>query len=430
MTSSVENPHLGTALDDFLAEDGLLESASRTAASRTSAWQEDEYRSSLWQVAQSGYDVFVFQDGGPLVRVTDENAGGLGIYATEWDGEQGFVYRRGVWRTYLNLAPTQPSTFYVVHSAASSPDHWPHELCVNRRGAAGDTVYMDGFGYMFCGSHEAGHAIRLGGTGGVYRASGDGHAIRHDGAGQLRGGECYDLIRHHLGRIADVAQVNLDAPAFDPGRGDVERSPGHAGIALRGGDGPGLVCGDNCQDHRPRRGRRKLPLHPDWPLDEEERKDREMEYCFRSWSASDSSLDRGDLVCVSRGEMPDRAVRNERTGEEYGVELTSVCLHDRSVMDHHRVPTSEMKPRFMDDPEKVRDYLRCIAKKVREKVGKARSYDHRRDLILAVHLNERILSPDFTGELQEFIRRHQAFRRIAPFARVVFTGNGHGVVYP
>ena len=77
MTSRIENPHLGTAFDDFLAEDGLLESANRTAQLRMSVWQEE--RKSLWQVAQSGYDVFVVQDDGPLVRATDENAGALGV---------------------------------------------------------------------------------------------------------------------------------------------------------------------------------------------------------------------------------------------------------------------------------------------------------------------------------------------------------------
>lgn len=112
------------------------------------------------------------------------------------------------------------------------------------------------------------------------------------------------------------------------------------------------------------------------------------------------------------------------------MELTSVCLDDGSVTDHRRMPTSEMKPRFMDDPAKVHDYLRCIAKRVQEKVRKAQRYDDRRDLILAVHLNERTFSPDFTSELQEFTRRHQAFRRIAPFERIVFTGIGQGVVYP
>lgn len=82
MTSSIENPHLGTTLDDFLAEEGVLENASRTAASRVSAWQESQGGRSLWQVAQSGYDVFIFQGDGPLVRVTDENADGAGIART------------------------------------------------------------------------------------------------------------------------------------------------------------------------------------------------------------------------------------------------------------------------------------------------------------------------------------------------------------
>lgn len=50
MTNSIENPHLGTTLDDFLAEEGLLESVSRIAASRVSAWQEG-------QVMKQEYDL-------------------------------------------------------------------------------------------------------------------------------------------------------------------------------------------------------------------------------------------------------------------------------------------------------------------------------------------------------------------------------------
>ena len=205
MTSSIENPHLGTTFDDFLAEDGLLESASHTAASRVSAWQEDRHRRSLWQVAQSGYDVFVFQGDGPLVPVTDENADALGVYATERDRDASpSVYRR----VYLNFEPRRASDFYVVYSAASNSDQLPQELCVNRSGAGGDTVYVNGCGYVFCRSRETGHAIRLGGVGDVYRTDGDGHAIRYDGAEQLQGGECHDLIRHHLSRIAHVAATD------------------------------------------------------------------------------------------------------------------------------------------------------------------------------------------------------------------------------
>ena len=73
MTSSIENPHLGTSLDDFLAEDGLLESINRIAASRVSAWRKTAVHSD--RSPSPGYDVFVFQDDGPLVHVTNENAG-------------------------------------------------------------------------------------------------------------------------------------------------------------------------------------------------------------------------------------------------------------------------------------------------------------------------------------------------------------------
>ena len=44
---------------------------------------------------------------------------------------------------------------------------------MNRRYAPpGDTVYVGGFGYLLCLSYGAGHAIRLGGIGRVYRRYG------------------------------------------------------------------------------------------------------------------------------------------------------------------------------------------------------------------------------------------------------------------
>ena len=258
MTSSSENPHLGTALDDFLAEDGLLKDADLAAVSRTSAWQEAQRRRSLWQVAQSGYDVFVFRDDDQLMRVTDDNADALGVSAGAWASD---VAEAVLGRTSLDFEPRRAADLYVVYSAASSSRQQPHELCVNRDGAGGDTVYVSGFGDINCRCQEPAHAIRLGGVGSVRRAFGDGHAIRYDGKRQLPSGECYDLIRHHLRRIAHIAQVSLDAPALDLGHGDVERSLGHEGIALRGGDGPGSVSGGNCRDDRPGRGRRKQPLY-------------------------------------------------------------------------------------------------------------------------------------------------------------------------
>ena len=430
MASSIENPHLGTALDDFLAEDGLLDSANRTADARVSAWQGDEDRKSLWQVAQSGYDVFVFQDDGPLVRVTDENADALGVSATAWDSDASVIV---LGRIYLNFEPRQASDLYVVYSAASTLDQRPQELCVQRQvGAGGDTVYVNGFGYLFSGSDQAGHAIRLGGVGDVYRRYGDGHAIRYDGAGKTKDGDCYDVIRRHLGRIAHIAQVDPDAPSFDPGHGDVERGEdSHSGIALRAGGGPGTVHGEDCRYDRPKR-RRHLPdaHYQTWPSDKKDREDKELEYFFHSWIASDSSLSDGDLVCIGSRERPDRIVRNRKTGKEYGVELTSVYLDDKSVIDRHRLLTSRMKPEPLLYPEDVDNYLPRIAKKVQEKVDKAQSYDNQRDLILAVYLNEWILSPDFEDELRNFMRRHPAFRDVAPFVRIVFTGIDDGVVYP
>lgn len=35
-----------------------------------------------------------------------------------------------------------------------------------------------------------------------------------------------------------------------------------------------------------------------------------------------------------------------------------------------------------------------------------------------------------SNELERFVRQHPAFRNIAPFDRIVFTGIGRGIVYP
>ena len=210
VTSDANNPHLGTTLDDLLAEDGLLDHTSRVAASRVSAWQKDRFSRSLWQLAQSGYDIFVSKQGGPMMLVTDENACVLRVRAT--------ASRAG--RVYVDFEPRERSDLYVIYSAASDPDQRPQELCIRRRGAGGDTVYVNGLGHIDCRSPEPGHAIRLGGVGDARCASGDGHAIRYDGQGELPSGECHDLIGRHLARIAEVSAA---APAFEPAhdrRGD------------------------------------------------------------------------------------------------------------------------------------------------------------------------------------------------------------------
>jgi DNA-binding Xre family transcriptional regulator len=45
--SNVKNPHLGSYFDDFLAEQGMLETATATAVKRVIAWQIEEEMKSL-----------------------------------------------------------------------------------------------------------------------------------------------------------------------------------------------------------------------------------------------------------------------------------------------------------------------------------------------------------------------------------------------
>ena len=80
-----------------------------------------------------------------MVRVTDENADALGVSATQWDSDASEIV---LGRIYLNFEPRQTSDLYVVYRAASNPDRLAQELCINRGGAGGDTVYVNGFGYL------------------------------------------------------------------------------------------------------------------------------------------------------------------------------------------------------------------------------------------------------------------------------------------
>lgn len=124
---------------------------------------------------------------------------------------------------------------------------------------------------------------------------------------------------------------------------------------------------------------------------------------------------------VAKREMPDYIVRDVASGEELGVELTSVYLDDRSVPDVHM--SQEDRPvETPDDPEQLERYCNRLAAAIIGKICKARQgYDRTRPLILAIYVNEYISIYLREAELQEFVGSHGAlFEAMTPFSEVVF----------
>ena len=135
------------------------------------------------------------------------------------------------------------------------------------------------------------------------------------------------------------------------------------------------------------------------------------------------------LTVVARGERPDFVVRDSDTKSEYGVELTSVYLDDKSVPLVHKTSTGRTDIPF--DRERLEKYESRLISAIAEKVRKAREgYDATRPLILAIYVNEYI--PIYLGrnELEAMVQRNEAeFDAIAPFSEVIFWNLGNGGVF-
>jgi hypothetical protein len=124
---------------------------------------------------------------------------------------------------------------------------------------------------------------------------------------------------------------------------------------------------------------------------------------------------------VQEGDRPDYIVRDVRTGQEYGVELTSVYLDDRSVPDVHM--RDETGPVWIsDDDAELERYRARLVGAVLDKICKARrGYDCSRPLILGVYVNEYISIFMPASEVQALVKRYEdLFEGMAPFSQVVF----------
>jgi len=133
---------------------------------------------------------------------------------------------------------------------------------------------------------------------------------------------------------------------------------------------------------------------------------------------------------VSKGESPDYIVKASDTGEEYGVELTSVYLNNRSVPDEH-MPDHEGVVDIPYDEEKIEQYIKRLVAAIIEKVCKARKgYDPSCPLILAIYVNEYIAIYLNKRELEAFVHRYEGlFDAMIPFTEIVFWNLGNGGVF-
>jgi hypothetical protein len=132
---------------------------------------------------------------------------------------------------------------------------------------------------------------------------------------------------------------------------------------------------------------------------------------------------------VRKGEKPDYIVRAAKTGQEYGVELTSVYLDDRSVADVHMCDDPD-PVRIPDDKAELEAYRTRLVGAILDKICKARKgYDTSRPLILSVYINEYI-SVYMPGlEVQAFVKRYDGvFENMAPFSKIVFWNLANGDV--
>ena len=75
----------------------------------------------------------------------------------------------------------------------------------------------------------------------------------------------------------------------------------------------------------------------------------------------------------SKQEKPDYFLKDSKTGEIYGIELTSVYLNDRSVPDEH-MKSIDGWEEIPDDPTAIENHNLRLIEMVKTKVQKARKH--------------------------------------------------------
>lgn len=162
-----------------------------------------------------------------------------------------------------------------------------------------------------------------------------------------------------------------------------------------------------------------------WP-DKNNREDFEIKGFIEAYSRLPEAR---QFEIVTKGEAPDYFVRDAAIDKEFGVELTSVYIDDRSVPDKH-MRGGKGKKSILDKENELEQYKVRLINAVKTKVDKARKgYNKTRPLILAIYVNEYISIFLDESEMEPFVQRYESvFNSMAPFSEVVFWNlNNEGV---
>jgi len=167
----------------------------------------------------------------------------------------------------------------------------------------------------------------------------------------------------------------------------------------------------------------------DWP-NKKEREEFEINKFVKFYEPGGRSF-----KVVRRGDShfagPDYIVQDAKTGENFGVELVSVYLGNRSVPDvHKKVISSNDLMMIPCETHKIEEYEKRILESVAEKIRKVEEYDKGFPLIMSVYVNEYISIFMDEKSFQRLVSTNEnLFDGIAPFSEIVFWPLPNGVVF-
>ena len=125
---------------------------------------------------------------------------------------------------------------------------------------------------------------------------------------------------------------------------------------------------------------------------------------------------------IDKSEKPDYLVEDEKSGERFGVELTSVYISDRSVPDEHK-KDNEGSVNIQEEIPELDEYKRRLIAAIDAKIKKAENYDLTNPLILSIYVNEYCsIFLDDSDEWKDFIDTHSETidKKDNHFSEIVF----------
>ena len=163
-------------------------------------------------------------------------------------------------------------------------------------------------------------------------------------------------------------------------------------------------------------------MKPQWPKKPEREK-----FEISQFISAYSRFPHGrSFVVDSKQETPDYFLKDSKTGEIYGIELTSVYLDDRSVPDEHMKEVNGWEE-IPYDPTSIEEHILRLMETIKTKVQKARKhYDTGHPLILAVYINEYISIYMEESDWADLVRDNKnVFDDIKPFSEIVLWNLGN-----